>query len=188
MTHAGCCGTTSVFVKVSAFLFLFAFGLLLLGFGAPLWSARGGQNEGLWERCTGSVCVSTSNDPLGDEGWFITVQVVVTIGLILGLVGVILSFIILCDVACVNKMAIRIAAIIHAFIPAALLLCGLFVYWIRGEIYFAVFYLGFSWGITLIAAIHFIVAGILLSIDIDRFRNKPVECDEATATCGTRLD
>ncbi|XP_071078788.1 uncharacterized protein [Haliotis cracherodii] len=171
MTHAGCCGKTSVFVKVSAFLFLFAFVLLLLGFGTPLWSTRGGQNEGLWERCTGSLCVSTLDDPLGDQVWFVAVQALVTIGLILGLAGVILSFIIMFDVACAHKKAIRIAAIVHAFAPAALLLCGVFVYWIRGEIYFAVFYLGFSWGITLSAAIVFVVAGILLSVDLDRIHN-----------------
>ncbi|XP_067682271.1 uncharacterized protein [Haliotis asinina] len=187
-THVGCCGKTSIFVKVSAFLFLFAFVLLLLGFGTPLWSSRDGQSEGLWERCTGSVCVSTLDDPLGDEAWFVAVQALVTVGFISGLSGVILSFIIMFDVACTYKKAIRIAAIVDAFVPAALLLAGVFVYWIRGEIFFAVFYLGFSWGITLSAAIVFIIPGILLSVDLDRIHNyhdeaaeKPNDHPEAAA-------
>ncbi|XP_067682588.1 uncharacterized protein [Haliotis asinina] len=180
MTRVGCCGKASVFVKASAFLFLFAFGLLLLGFGTPQWSARGGQSEGLWERCTGSMCVSTLDDPLGDEGWFQTVQGLVTIGLILATIGVILTFIIMCDADRTHKKAIRIAAIVHAFVPAGLILSGVFVYWIRGEIYFAVFYLGFSWGITLTAVFVLVVAGILLAVDTDSKHLE--ECKEDPST------
>ncbi|XP_067682587.1 uncharacterized protein [Haliotis asinina] len=180
MTREGCCGTASAFVKVSAFLLLFAFILVLLGFAMPMWSTRDDQIEGLWDRCTGSECVSVSSDPLGGQGWFVFVQVDVTIGLILTMLDVILTFIMMYDAVCSGQKAIRIAAVILAFASAGFLLVGCLVYGIRGRLHFTIFYLGFSWGITLTPVFVLVVAGILLAVDIDR--SNPVYSEAAVYT------
>ncbi|XP_067682557.1 uncharacterized protein [Haliotis asinina] len=168
MTHVGCCGKASALVKAAAFLLLFAFILIILGFGTPLWSSRDGQSEGLWQICTGNECDPVSSDPLADETWFIIAQVCVAVGLITTLIDVILTFVIMLHAKSTGKKAIRVAAIVFAFIPAGFLLVGCLIYAVRGNSYFTVFYLGFSWGITLIAVFVLVVAGILLAVDTDR--------------------
>ncbi|XP_067682437.1 uncharacterized protein [Haliotis asinina] len=168
MTHVGCCGKATALVKAATFLILFAFILVILGFGTPLWSTRDGQSEGLWQRCTGGECVSISSDPLGDQDWFIRVQAGATFGLFTTLIDVILAFIIMLDAACSGKRAMRVAVIVFAFIPAGFLLADCLLYWIRGRLYFTIFHLGFSWGITLTAVFVLAIAGILFAVDTDR--------------------
>ncbi|ELU11543.1 hypothetical protein CAPTEDRAFT_215353 [Capitella teleta] len=122
--------------------------LYVIGFATVAWSIRGSDHTGLWEACR---CGKQGND----EDWFRATQAMITMGLI----GVCLSFILVCIYMCVHsvsKNTTLIALTIICFLSVLCCLIGLGIFGskVKDDV-------NWSFALTCIAGIFTLFGGIL---------------------------
>lgn len=121
--------------------------LYVMGFATVAWSVRGAYREGLWEACR---CGKH-----GDvDDWFRAVQAM----LIIGLIGLIIAFLLVCIYMCVHSLSKNktlIALVIVCFLSVVFMVIGFIIYGSKRD------GLHWSFAVTVISSILCLVAGVL---------------------------
>ncbi|XP_013392856.1 uncharacterized protein LOC106160735 [Lingula anatina] len=143
ISFRGLAGAIFILVALSCVLYV-------IGFSTTAWAVRGSSYTGLWQRCT---CYTVK----GADDWFHAVQAMITIGLIGLFIGMLLITLYLCihSLAC-SKSTILLSLTIVCFLSVIFMLIGFIIWGIKQESD-----VDFSFGITVVASILCLIAGIL---------------------------